>query len=100
MAGALTNQQYVCKTPLYAAGVATGVRMGHHRGATDHGSGRTPGPRRHPYESVKGVPTVSNTFNLPLAQVDPEVAEALALELGRQRGGGAVASETELVVST
>ena len=28
---------------------------------------------------------MSNTFNLPLSQVDPEVAEALALELGRQR---------------
>jgi glycine hydroxymethyltransferase len=28
---------------------------------------------------------VSNTFNLPLSEVDPEVAEALALELGRQR---------------
>ena len=29
---------------------------------------------------------MSSTFNLPLAEVDPEVAEALALELGRQRG--------------
>src|SRR4029079_11830482 len=72
------------RTRWYARKVATGVRMGHHRGATDHGSGRTPGPRRHPYESVKGVP-VSSTFNLPLADVHPEVAEALALELGRQR---------------
>ena len=29
---------------------------------------------------------MSNTFNLPLAEVDPEVAAALELELGRQRG--------------
>jgi glycine hydroxymethyltransferase len=29
---------------------------------------------------------MSDTFNLPLAEVDPEIAEVLKLELGRQRG--------------
>ena len=77
--------------------VATGVEMDSHRGATgthrplawagtdaswreSHEAAPSFGPYRH-----KEPVLAESVFNAPLSEVDPEIAEVLELELGRQR---------------